>query len=100
VLVVIDHRVVIGRLPAAGLSEAPPLGVRAQVHVGRVHPAEEGLAPPVLALDEVACGRDEVVVAGFHPLLRQRPGVLDPLLADPAPALVLLRVVLVRRLGA
>jgi hypothetical protein len=56
--------------------------------------------PPVLALDEVACGRDEVVVAGFHPLLRQRSGVLDPLLADPAPALVLLRVVLVRRLGA
>ena len=31
----------------------------------------------------------------LHPLLRQRPRVLDPLLADPAPARVLLRVVLV-----
>jgi hypothetical protein len=54
----------------------------------------------VLTLDEVASGRDELVVAGFHPLLRQRTGVLDPLLADPAPAWLLLRVVLVRRLGA
>ena len=95
--VVVEHRVVVRRLPAAGLAEAPPLGVRAEVHVRRVHPAEERLAPVVLALDEVGGGVDELVVARLHPLPRQRARVLDPLLADAAPARVLLRVVLVRR---
>ncbi len=42
---------------------------------------------------------DELVVARLHPLPRQRARVLDPLLADAAPARVLLRVVLVRRLA-
>ena len=37
---------------------------------------------------------DELVVAGLHALPRQRARVLDPLLADPAPARVLFRVVL------
>ena len=48
VLVVVDHRVVIGRLPAARLPEALGLGVGAEMHVGRVEPDEERLAGVVL----------------------------------------------------
>ena len=44
VLVVVDHRVVIGRLPAAGLAQALLLRVREQVHVRGVEPDEERLA--------------------------------------------------------
>ena len=56
---------------------------------------KNGLPAAVLALDEVAGRVDELVVAGLHPLLGQRARVLDPLLADAAPARVLRRVVLV-----
>ncbi len=40
---------------------------------------------------------EDLVVDRLHPLLRQRPGVLDPLPADAAPARLLGRVVLVGR---
>ena len=99
VLVVVDHRVVVGRLPAPGLTQALLLGVREEVHVGRVEPHEEGLAGLLLALDEVRRRGDELVVAGLHPLRGQRAGVLDLLLADLAPARHLGRVVLVGRPG-
>ncbi len=95
--VVIDHRVVIRRLPAARLAEALRLGVSPPVHVGRVDPAEERLAGRVLPLHEVAGSRDEIVVAGFHALAGQRTRILDLLLADPAPARLLRRVVHVGR---
>ena len=99
VLVVVDHGVVIGRLPAPGLAQALRLGVREQVHVRGVEPDEERLAVLVLALDEVLGGGDELVVAGLHALLGERAGVLDLLLADPAPARLLGRIVLVGRPG-
>src|SRR5262249_46615428 len=70
-------------------------GVRAQVHVGGVDPAEEWGAGRVLALDPIFGGGDELVVAGLHALFRQRPGVLDSLLADLAEPGVRRRVVLV-----
>jgi hypothetical protein len=47
----------------------------------------------VLTGDEVFGGADELVVAGLHPLARERAGVLDPLLAHPPEAGVLGRVV-------
>ena len=99
VLVVVDHRVVVGRLPAARLAEALGLGVGAQVHVGHVHPDEEGRVGCLLALDEVDASGDRLVVDRLHALLRQRAGVLDPLLADAAEAMLLGGVVLVRRPG-
>ena len=68
-----------------------------EVHVRGVDPAEERLAGLVLPPDPVLRRGDELVVAGLHPLLGQRAGVLDPLLADPAPARVLGVVVGVRR---
>ena len=43
VLVMVDHRVVVGRLVLPGLAEALRLGVRPQVHVREVDPHEEGL---------------------------------------------------------
>ena len=97
VLVVVDHRVVVRRLPAPRLTEALLLGVREQMHVRRVQPDEERLAGLFLALDEIRGGGDELVVAGLHPLCSQRAGVLDLLLADLAPARHLGRVVLVGR---
>jgi hypothetical protein len=68
--------------------------------VGGVHPAEERLVVRVLARDEVLGRGDELVVAGLHPLLGQRPGVLDPLPADPAPPRLLGRVVGIGRPAA
>ena len=97
VLVVVDHRVVVRRLPAAGLPAAPLLRVREQVHVRGVEPHEPRLAGLVLPLDEVRGRGHEFVVAGLHALLRERAGVLDLLLADLAPARLHRLVVLVGR---
>ena len=83
-LVVVDHRVVVRRLPAPGLPDALRLRVRAQVHVGGVQPDEERRLGRVLAVDEVERVLEHLVVDRLHPLLGQRPGVLDPLLADAA----------------
>src|SRR5262245_33231166 len=85
------------RLPTTCLTEALRLGMREQVHVRRVEPDEPGLAGVVLPLDEVARRRDEFVVARLHPLLVQRPGVLDLLLPGTAPARFVGPIVLVGR---
>ncbi len=53
VLVVVDHRVVVLRLPHPGLAPAPGLDVRVEVHVGEVAPHEERVARVVLPLDVV-----------------------------------------------
>jgi hypothetical protein len=95
VLVVVDHRVVVWALPAASLPDALGLGVRAEVHVGEVHPQENGLPCGLLTLEEVHRTLGEVVVTGLHPLLSQRAGILDGLLADLAKARINGFVVLV-----
>ena len=95
VLVVIDHRIMIGRLPTPGLSEARFFRMRKQMHVRGVEPDKEWLAGAVLPLDEILGGIDEFFIAGFHTLGGQRSGVLDLLLAYLAPALLLRRVVLI-----
>ena len=61
----------------------------------RVEPAEERLARGVLALHEVDRGGRSLVVDRLHPLLGQRAGVLDRLLADLAEARIDRRIVLV-----
>ena len=99
VLVMVDHRVVIGRLPASRLAQALGLGMREGVHVGEVEPDEERLAGVVRLLHEFLGARDEIVVAGFHALPGERAGILDLLLADPAPARLDGRIVRVRREG-
>ena len=68
-----------------------------QVHVRHVHPDEERLAGRVLPLDEVLRRRRRLVVDRLHALLRERAGILDPLLADASPARLLGGVVLVGR---
>jgi hypothetical protein len=97
VLVVVHHRIVIRRLPAAGLTEAFLLGVREQVHMREVEPQKERFAVLVDPRHEILGSGDELVVAGFHPLGRERTGVGDLLLADTAPAGFLGRVILVGR---
>ena len=76
-LVVLDHGVVVLRLPVPGLALALRFDMGAEVHVRRVEPHEERR----LRLDRVpdeALGRvDELLVDRLHPLLRQRTGVLD-----------------------
>ena len=88
-----------GDCHAPGLAEALRLGVRAEVHVGGVDPARRtACRPSCWRSDEVARRASTNSSShGLHPLLGQRAGVLDPLLADPAPARVLGGVVLVGR---
>ena len=78
-VVVIQHRVVVARLPAPGAAHALWLGVGAEMHVRGVEPYEERSFGVVLALDEIDCGVAEFAVAGFHPLLGERAGVFDAL---------------------
>ena len=93
VLVVIDHRVVVFALPAARLAPALRLHMRAEMHVGEVHPEKERLAGLGLPLDVLHGAAGDVVVDRFHTLLGQRAGVADGLLADPAEARVDRRIV-------
>src|SRR4051812_18817645 len=58
--------------------------VGAQVHARRVEPDEERLARRLLPLHVVDGRGRGFVVDRLHALLRQRPGVLDGLLADLA----------------
>src|SRR6202012_2878124 len=53
VLIVVDHRVVIRRLPAAGLSQAFLLRMREQMHVREVEPYKERLVVFMLTSYEV-----------------------------------------------
>ena len=106
-LIVIDHHVVILRLPAPGTADVLGPGVGAEVHVGGVEPHEEGL-PRCHGITDEALGLDyELFVAVLHPLLGQRPGIFDPLGAisigpavqDTTGAKVLLKVRKVFRVG-
>ena len=94
-LVVLDHAVDV--LAVAVLVPAAVLGadVRAQVHARRVEPAEERLAGRLLPLHVVDGRGGGLVVDRLHPLLGERAGVLDGLLADLAEARIDGRVVLV-----
>jgi hypothetical protein len=78
-VIVIEHRVVILRLPAPGAANAFGFGVGAEMHVGGVEPDEERGLRIVLAADEIHGGVAELLVDGLHPLLGQRAGVLDAL---------------------
>ena len=98
-LVVVDHRVVVLRLPPAGLADALRLRMRPVVHVGGVHPDEERRVGIVCPTNEVLAGVGEFLVDGFHALLGQRPGVLDALLAAGAAPAVFGVVELVGRPG-
>ena len=69
------------------------------MHACTVEPAEERLAGGLLSFHEVdGCGRG-LVVDGFHPLLGQRPGIFDGLLADLAEAWIDRGIVAISRLA-
>jgi hypothetical protein len=70
VLVVVDHRIVVGALPASRLTDAFRLRMRPEVHVREVYPQEDRLAGFVLLLQEIArAGRDVVDVVVVRPFL-------------------------------
>ena len=58
---------------------------------------KNGLFGLVLPLDEAHCGAEEFLVHRLHALLGERAGVLDLLLADPAKARIVGRIVGVAR---
>jgi hypothetical protein len=89
VLIVLHHGVVVERLPAPGLTNDLLRRVDPEVHPGGVEPHEEGLLLLAGTSDEVLGRTEELHIAGLHALLRERPGILDLLLADPAPARLL-----------
>ena len=101
VAVVLDHAVgVFGPGGQPRLVAMLGAHMSAQVHAGAVEPAEERLVGLGLPLDEVDARRPSLVVDRLHALAGQRAGVLDRLLADPAAARVLGRVVDVGGLAA
>ena len=59
------------------------------MHVRGVEPHKKRFAVLVLASDEILGSDGELVVTGLHPLLGERAGVLDLLLADSAPTRLL-----------
>ena len=78
-LVVVEHRVVVLRLPAAGLALAAVLDVGAEVHVGGVEPDEERRVVALASVMKPQRLGDYLVVDRLHPLLGERARVLDPL---------------------
>jgi hypothetical protein len=74
--------------------------VRPKVHACRIHPAEERLAGPNLAIHEVDRGGRGLVVDRFHALPRERTSIFDRLLSNAAPARLLCGIVDVRRFAA
>ncbi len=80
--IVLDHDIMVERLPAAGLSEYFFRRVDVEMHPGGVKPDEERLVVIVGAPDEVLGRRQELGIAGFHAFPGQRAGVFDLLLAD------------------
>ena len=67
------------------------------VHPRRVEPNEERLVVSLRLVDECECLLKDFVVHRLHPLRKERAGVLDPLLADFAPAGLHRRIVAIRR---
>ncbi len=70
------------------------------VHAGRVVPDEERLARLDGAFHEIQRAGEELLVHGLHALARDRTGVLDRLLADPAEARVNRRIIDIRGFAA
>ena len=71
----LDHAV--GIDAEAGLALALGLEPRPDMHAGRVPPQEERLVLFLGALQEVDRSVGHLLIDGLHPLLGERPGVLD-----------------------
>ena len=69
--------------------------MRHDVHARRVEPDEERLVVVLGLVHEIEGKVADFVVHRFHPLGIERAGILDPLLADLAPARHLGRIILV-----
>ena len=63
----------------AGDAAVLGLDMGAEMHAGRIPPAEERRPGILLARDEVLGSSEGFLIDGFHPLLGQRSGILDGL---------------------
>ena len=93
----LDHPVVVLRLPQAGLATDLVADLGVGVHPRRVVPHEERLVVVDRLLDEGGRDVEALLVERLDPLDVQRAGVLEPLLADLAPPRLDRLVVLVGR---
>src|SRR5262249_11331435 len=91
IAVELDHAV--GIDPEPGLACRRRLEMRPHMHPGGIEVAEPGRALPVLAVDEIECGVEELLVNRFHAFGVERTRVLDRLRADPAELRINRRVV-------
>src|SRR5262245_29495074 len=74
--------------------------MRDEMHAGGVEPAEKGGIGCHLSANEIDCGGRCLVVDRLHALFGERAGILDCLFADPPPARLLSRIVVVGGLAA
>src|SRR5215469_16425306 len=79
--VVLDHHVMIVRLPAAGPAFKLGLDMGAQMHMRGVEPDEERNAGLDLALQEVIRFGEDLIVDSLHSLFVKRTGVMNRLRA-------------------
>ena len=84
VLIVLNHRIVVFRLPATRLPPNFIRRVNPEVHPGGIEPDEEGLVIVVSLSDEAFGLVYKFDVAGLHTLFGQRAGILNFLLPHPA----------------
>src|SRR5688572_1940343 len=85
-LIVIDHGIMIRRLPATCLPKTLWFRVREQVHMRRVQPNEERFIGIFLTFYEVGSRSNKFIITGLHSLCVQWSCVFDLLLAHPSPA--------------
>src|SRR5262249_54779001 len=95
----VHHGVVVWTLPASRLADAFRLGMRSEVHMGRVYPNEERLVGGLLPLDKVHGSVGDVIIDTHHSGLGQRAGILAHLLADFSEARINCGIVSVRSLA-
>ena len=84
ILVVIDHRIMVGRLPHSGLVQALLFGVGLQMHMGKVDPGKERFVGLDLAFHEVLGTLGDLIVEVGNLILLPHYITLDNLLADLA----------------
>ena len=73
----VEHGVVVGRLPASRLAHTLRFDMGSEVHVREIDPDKERLAGRVLFFDKLNGPGGKVVVDCLHTLLGQRARVFD-----------------------
>src|SRR4030095_11234293 len=95
VFIMVNHCIMIWRLPPACLPEAFLFCMSESMHVGSVKPNQERFAVFVRLLDKVSCVGYKFIIAGFHAFFCKRACVFYFLFANSSPAFLFSRVILI-----